>query len=104
GRVTAKRQPHRGCANRRKGWIAFLPPEPITALQSGFTVPLRDRGGFGGRARRLARIHQCRRFLGRLRERPGPCLWRRRAEWRGGYLQRSAEEAPRVDLVSATGA
>src|SRR4029077_11120116 len=44
----------------------------------------KERGGSGGRARWLGRIHQCPRFRGPLREWLAPWLWRRRAEWRGG--------------------
>src|SRR6266404_2006390 len=89
GQIDQRQQPEsvqegRGAAGRPRN----------TALRAGFTVPLGDQGGFGGRARRLERIHQSPRFRELLRERPGPCLWRRRVEWRGGYLQQSAKGAP----------
>src|SRR5260370_12092695 len=46
--------------------------------------PLRDRGGSGGRGRRLGKIRQCRRVREPLRVRPRPGLWRPSAQCRRG--------------------
>src|SRR5712692_10499688 len=87
-RVDQTKDGRPGAFKRDAGW-----PAAQYCLTLRVHGPLRDRGGSGGRVRRLGRIHQSPRFREPLRERAGLGLWRRRAEWRGGYLQQSAKGA-----------